>query len=225
MKHLQLTDTTYNYLFEHSVKEHPVLKKIRNDNQYDDLTMLMQIAPEQGQFMAFLVKLLAVKNIIEIGTSTGYSTLAMALAMSDDGKLISCDVNNDTAEMAQQYFLQAGVKHKITLKIAPALETLDALIKNGKTNSFDLAFIDADKTNYDAYYEACLLLIKVGGVILIDNVLWGGTVVDETNKQEDTLAIRALNKKLYKDERIEMCMLPLADGLSLVRKKSVPAHG
>ena len=219
MKHLQLTDSIYEYLLKHSVKEHPVLEKIKEENKQDDLTELMQIAPEQGQFMAFMIQLLNVKKIIEVGTSTGYSSLAMALALPKDGVLITCDVNESSSAKAQQYWQEAAVNDKVVLKLAPAMETLRALLNEGKDNTVDLVFIDADKTNYDNYYEACLKLLKVGGLILIDNVLWGGSVADETNMQADTVAIRALNKKLYTDERVDMSMLPLADGLTLLRKK------
>lgn len=217
IKHLTLTEGLYAYLLGHSLNEHAVLEKIRHDNLDDPLATMMQIAPEQGQFMAFLVKLLNVKNIIEVGTSTGYSSLAMALALPDDGKLISCDINEVAGIKAQHYWQLANVADKIQLKLAPAIETLQAL-EATHSNSFDLAFIDADKIHYDDYFEACLSLLKPNGLILIDNVLWGGAVIDKKNNQADTLAIRALNKKLCNDKRIELCMLPIADGLSLVRK-------
>ena len=219
IKHIQFTDTLYDYLLTHSVHEHEVLKIIRYENRADHLTTIMQIAPEQAQFMAFMVKLLNVKRVLEIGTSTGYSSLAMALALPDDGQLITCDINPQATSKAREYWRAAKVDHKVSLHVAPALESLDALIQEGMTGSFDLAFIDADKTNYDAYFEACMKLVRVGGLILIDNVLWGGAVADENDMQADTVAIRELNNKLYSDPRIEMSMLPLADGLTLVLKK------
>ncbi len=219
MKHVQITDELYEYLLGHSVKEHAVLQKIRNDNADDHLTSIMQIAPEQGQYMAFMIKLSGAKQVLEIGTSTGYSSLAMALALPLEGRLVTCDINEAAGNKAQQYWQEAGLEYKIQLKLAPALETLAELINEGKANFFDLVFIDADKTNYNAYFEMSLTLLREGGLILIDNVLWGGAVVDKTDTSKDTAAICALNEKLYCDKRIDMCMLPLADGLSLVRKK------
>ena len=219
MKHVQITDELYEYLLGHSVKEHAVLQKIRNDNMNDHLTSIMQIAPEQGQYMAFMIKLSGAKQVLEIGTTTGYSSLAMALALPPEGRLVTCDINETAGNKAQQYWQEAGLEYKIQLKLAPALETLAELTNEGKANFFDLVFIDADKTNYDAYFEMSLTLVREGGLILIDNVLWGGAVVDKTDTSKDTAAIRSLNEKLYCDKRIDICMLPLADGLSLVRKK------
>jgi len=219
MKHVQLTDNLYEYLLSNSVSEHAILKKIRHENSHDHLTTIMQIAPEQGQFMAMLIRLIGVKQILEIGTSTGYSSLAMALALPFDGQLITCDNNEGATKKALQYWREANVADNIQLKLGPALDTLAKLIEEGLTNQFDLAFIDADKVNYDAYFEACMALVRSGGVILIDNVFWGGAVVDKSDMQADTIAIRNLNKKLYNDSRVEISMLPLADGLTLVRKK------
>jgi len=216
---VQLTDNLYEYLLSNSVSEHAILKKIRHENSHDHLTTIMQIAPEQGQFMAMLIRLIGVKQILEIGTSTGYSSLAMALALPFDGQLITCDNNEGATKKALQYWREANVADNIQLKLGPALDTLAKLIEEGLTNQFDLAFIDADKVNYDAYFEACMALVRSGGVILIDNVFWGGAVVDKSDMQADTIAIRNLNKKLYNDSRVEISMLPLADGLTLVRKK------
>lgn len=218
-KTIQLSDNLYTYLLEHSVNEHAVLQKIRLDNSRDHLTSIMQIAPEQGQFMALLVKLLGVKRLLEIGTSTGYSSLAMALALPKDGQLVTCDINVEATNKAQDYWKEAEVDHKITLHLAPALESLSYFIKEGLAESFDLAFIDADKTAYNGYFEACMKLVRAGGLIIIDNVLWGGAVIDASDTQADTIAIRELNTKLYNDPRIDISMLPIADGLTLVRKK------
>ena len=218
-KTIQLTDNLYRYLLENSVSEHDVLKKIRKDNSTDQLTSIMQIAPEQGQFMALLIKLLNVKRVLEIGTSTGYSSLVMSLALSSDGQLVTCDINEAAATKAQQYWNEAGVSNKISLQLGSAAKNLRGLIDDGMTGSFDMAFIDADKTNYDNYFEACMTLVRDGGLILIDNVLWGGAVVDVSDTQADTIAIRELNKKLYRDKRVEISMLPVADGLTLVHKK------
>lgn len=219
-KSINLTDSLYDYLLAHSVSEHAVLKNIRNDNGKDHLTSIMQIAPEQGQFMALLVKLLNVQRILEIGTSTGYSSLAMALALPDDGHLVTCDINEAATTKAQGYWHDAKVSDKITLLLGNANDSLRDLVNAPEESleQFDLAFIDADKTNYDNYFEACMTLIRVGGLILIDNVLWGGAVADASDLQKDTVAIRTLNSKLVADSRIEISMLPLADGLTLARK-------
>ena len=219
MKHVQLTDNLYEYLLSNSVTEHAILKKVRQENSHERLTSIMQIAPEQGQFMTLLIKLIGAKRILEIGTSTGYSSLAMALALPFDGQLVTCDNNEEATKKALQYWREANVADNVQLKLGPALETLANLIEDGKSNHFDLAFIDADKVNYDAYFEACMALVRPGGAILIDNVLWGGAVVDKSDMQADTIAIRDLNKKLYNDSRVEISMLPLADGLTLARKK------
>lgn len=179
---------------------------------------VMQVSPLQGAFMSWLIGLLKVKNAIEVGTFTGYSALCVAEALPDDGKLIACDVSEEWASMAREYWDRAGVAHKIDLQLRPAVETLDALIADGREGSFDFAFIDADKPNYDSYYERCLQLLRVGGVVAVDNVLWTGRVVDESYNDEATLAIRALNAKIQNDERVRNVMLPIGDGLTLASK-------
>ena len=179
----------------------------------------MQIAPEQGQFMAFLVKLIGVRNAIEVGVYTGYSSLSVALALPQDGKLIACDVNKEWTDIAKSYWQQAGVDYKVELRLAPALETLHQLLRDKQQGKFDFAFIDADKVNYEKYYEACLKLLRPGGLILIDNTLWGGDVANIRIQDADTVAIRNLNLKLKQDSRVDMCLLPVADGLTLLRKK------
>ena len=219
IKHLEMTEPVYDYLLSNSIKEYRVLKKIRMENQNDHLTKIMQIAPEQAQFMAFLIKVLNVKRVLEIGTSTGYSSTAMALALPSDGVLHTCDVNENATKKAQQYWEEAGVKENVQLHLAPALDTLDSLIADKQNNPFDLAFIDADKIHYDDYFERCLVLLNSNGIIIIDNVLWGGAVADENDNSADTVAIRQLNSKLFNDARIEISMLPIADGLTLVRKR------
>ncbi len=210
--------TLYPYLFEHSVRDNPLLKQLREETAQDAMAR-MQIAPEQGQFMALLVELMQAENIIEVGTFTGYSSLCMALAMGPQGRMICCDINTRWTDTAQRYWHMAGVSERIELRIAPALETLQALIDSGQQEQFDLMFIDADKENYDRYYEAGLQLIRPGGLILIDNVLWGGRVIDPLANDAETQAIRALNKKLHQDERISLSLLPLADGLTLALKR------
>jgi predicted O-methyltransferase YrrM len=178
----------------------------------------MQVAPEEGVFLAMLAELTGARRYLEIGTFTGYSSTAVALAMPDGGRLVCCDVSEEYTAVARRAWAEAGVDHKITLEIAPAVDTLDRLIGEGQeSSSYDMAFIDADKSSYDAYYERCLRLVRPGGLIAVDNVLWGGRVVDDQADDEDTLAIRALNDKIAADERVSMVLLPVADGVTLAR--------
>lgn len=218
-KTLNLTDELYDYLVSVSVKENEVLQRLRDTTAQDDLTRIMQITPDQGRFMAFMVELIGARRTIEIGVSTGYSSLVTAMALPDDGEIIACDINRDYTDIAEQFWREANVADKIKLHIGPAVETLTRLIDDGHTRSFDLAFIDADKTNYDAYYELCLQLLRKGGVVLLDNVLWGGSVIDKSANDADTMAIREINNKLLADERVSICMLPVADGLTLAMKR------
>lgn len=208
-----------NYLRRVGVRESAILAELRADTQA--LTAghaKMQIAPETGAFLAMLVRLTGANQIIEVGTFTGYSALCMAQALPDDGHLLACDVSQRWIDIAQRYWAQAGVMDRITLKLAPALDTLAAARAEGDAR-FDLAFIDADKTNYTEYYEACLALLRPGGLIVIDNTLWSGQVADESVDDPDTTALRALNTQLSTDERIDLSMLPLADGVTLARKR------
>jgi predicted O-methyltransferase YrrM len=214
---LTLDDTLYHYLIDVSLRDHPVLAAMREANRSHPLAR-MQIAAEQGQFMQLLVKLLGARNTIEIGTFTGYSALAVALALPDNGRIVACDISREYTDAAYAYWEQAGVAHKIDLRIAPALETLDALIAKGGAGSFDFAFIDADKTGYDAYYERCLALLRQGGLVAVDNVLWSGRVAQPA-ADDDTAARQAFNRKLRDDGRIDLSMLPLGDGLTLARKR------
>jgi predicted O-methyltransferase YrrM len=214
---LNLTDKLYQYILNVSVKETAVQKTLRTATQGMQQSQ-MQIAPEQGQFMAFLVKLIGARKCLEVGVFTGYSALSVAQALPADGKVIACDVNQEWTDMARTYWRSAGVENKIDLRIAPALETLQQLLDQGEQSSFDFAFIDADKTNYDRYYELSLRLLRSGGLIVIDNTLWGGDVADIRVQDEDTCAIRELNKKILHDRRVDMTLLPVADGLTLVRK-------
>ena len=206
------------YLQQVSVRETAVLKQLREETEKQPMAM-MQIAPEQGQFMALLVQLMGAKKTLDIGVFTGYSALVVALALPSDGQVIACDVNEETTQIAQQFWEKAGVAHKIDLRLAPALETLEQLIAEGQNNTFDFAFIDADKSNYDNYYEKALWLVKPGGLIAIDNVLWGGKVADSDVKDNRTQKIRNFNQKLHEDPRIVLSMLPIADGLTLALKK------
>lgn len=179
----------------------------------------MQIAPDQGAFLTLIVGAIGAKNAIEIGTFTGYSAIAIARGLPANGKLICCDVSEEWTSMAKRYWKEAGVDGRIELKLAPALETLEGLIGKGKEGTFDFAFIDADKTGYDADYEACLKLLRPNGVIAIDNVLWSGAVIDDKAKDTDTVALRALNIKISNDARVDAALLTIGDGVMLVRKK------
>ena len=215
---ITLTDQIYDYLVDVSVRETDVQRRLREETAKHPESQ-MQIAPEQGQFMALLVRLLGVQKALEVGVFTGYSALAVALAMLPDGQLVACDVSEEYTAIARRYWEEAGVAHKIDLRIAPATDTLDALLADGQDGAFDFAFIDADKRSYDAYYERALRLLRPGGLILLDNMLRGGRVADPSEDAPGVEAIRALNKKLYTDDRIDLSLLPLADGVTLARKR------
>ncbi|MEL4894149.1 class I SAM-dependent methyltransferase [Crocosphaera sp. Alani8] len=217
-KTLGLDGELYRYFQEVSVRESEVLKQLREKTAEHPMGN-MQISPEQGQFMALLVQLMGAKKTLDIGVFTGYSALVIALALPSDGQIIACDVNEETTKIAQQFWEKAGVTHKIDLRLAPALETLEELIEKGQNNSFDFAFIDADKSNYDNYYEKALWLVKPGGLIAIDNVLWGGKVADNEITDNRTQRMRNFNQKLHQDTRIVLSLVPIADGLTLALKK------
>jgi predicted O-methyltransferase YrrM len=216
-KTITMTDKLYEYLVRHSLREPELLQRLREETAKDPMAV-MQIAPEQGQFMALLVQLLGAKKALEIGVFTGYSSLCVALALPADGKLIACDVSEEWTSVARRYWQEAGVAQKIELRLAPALETLDKLLANGQTGTFDFAFIDADKTGYDGYYERTLQLLRPGGLIVLDNMLRDGRVADAPHCDEATLAIHKLNQKLHHDSRIALSLLPVADGLTLALK-------
>ncbi|MCZ6804155.1 MAG: class I SAM-dependent methyltransferase [Proteobacteria bacterium] len=216
-KSLQLTDQVYDYLLSVSLREPRILKECRDETSIHPLAN-MQIAPEQGQFFSFLIQILHVKKAIEIGVFTGYSSLSIAMALPEDGHLDACDIDPEMAAIAQQYWEKANVAEKITLRIGPAIDTLDKLIEANQENSYDFAFIDAHKPEYIEYYERLLRLIKPGGAILVDNVLWSGKPADDEKQDEDTVAIRQFNKHLLNDERVFISMLPVADGITLVMK-------
>jgi predicted O-methyltransferase YrrM len=215
---IAMTPELRRYVLDVSLREPDVLRRLREETESLPEAGY-QIAPEQGQFMALIVRLIAARRIIEIGTFTGYSALAMALAMPADGHLLACDVNATWTAIAQRYWAEAGIVDRITLALRPALATLDALIAEGAAGRYDLAFIDADKTSYPAYFERSLTLIRPGGLIMIDNTLWHGRVLDAASRDPDTQAIRAFNAALSRDERIELSLLPVADGLTLARKR------
>ena len=213
-----LDDRLYNYLLSVSLRKPEILRQLRQEtNNHPQATM--QISPEQGQFMALLVQLLGAKKTLEVGVFTGYSSLSVALALPPDGKIIACDVSEEHTAIARRYWQKAGVADKIDLRLAPALETLDRLLADGQAETFDFAFIDADKVNYEGYYERSLQLVRPGGLIAIDNVLWGGKVADSQFQNSSTLAIRALNQKLHHDERVTLSLVPIADGLTLALKR------
>jgi predicted O-methyltransferase YrrM len=224
---IQISKGLYNYLLSVSLREHEALRGLREITAKDS-NAILQIPPEQGQFMALLVKTLGARKALEIGTYTGYSTLSIALAMTDDSITVTCDISPEWTNIGRPYWKDAGVENRIDLRIGPAIDTLDELIKDGQENTFDFAFIDADKANYDGYYERALKLLRPGGLIAIDNVFLFGTVVDSELLDEhlktwisnsDILAMRSLNEKIKYDERVDLSMLPIADGLTLVRKK------
>ncbi len=214
---INLSDTLYQYMLSVSLREPAILKSLR-ETTYQLSSHGMQISPEQGQLMAFLIELSGAKKTLEIGVYTGYSALVVALALPETGKIIACDINTETTSIAQAFWQKAGVSHKIDLKLAPALDTLDNLIKQKHSNSFDFIFIDADKHNYLQYYERSLTLLRPGGLMLVDNVLWSGRVADTHAHDKQTLAIRAFNQAIYQDKRISMCLIPIGDGLTMVRK-------
>jgi caffeoyl-CoA O-methyltransferase len=217
-KTLGLDEHLYNYFLSVSLREPDILRQLREETARLP-NAIMQIAPEQGQFMALLIKLLGATKTLEVGVFTGYSSLCVALALPENGKLVACDVSEEYTGVARRYWQSAGVADKIDLRIAPALETLDELLAAGQAETFDFAFIDADKRNYEGYYERSLQLIRPGGLIAIDNVLWSGRVADPQDQEKNTQALRVLNEKLHGDERITLSMVPIADGLTLALKR------
>jgi predicted O-methyltransferase YrrM len=216
-RQLNLDPALYDYLCAHSVRAHPAQAALRQATR-DHPRAGMQIGPDQGQFMALLVRLLGARNTIEVGVFTGYSTLTVALALPEDGRVLACDVSDEYTRIGRPFWLAAGVAHKIDLRLAPAAHTLDARIAEGAAGQYDFAFIDADKRAYDAYCERCLTLLRRGGLVAIDNVLWNGSVARPA-QDDDTAALQALNRKLHQDERIDLSMLPIGDGLTLARKR------
>ncbi len=237
---IKIDDRLHDYILAHSLREPEVLRRLREETAGRPGAG-MQIGPEQGQFMALLVELIGARRTLEIGTFTGYSALVVALALPPEGRVVACDVSEEYTAVARRYWAEAGVADKIELHLAPALETLDRLLApaqaeggptagpaggqaeggpaGGQAGSFDFAFIDADKTNYSAYYERTLALLRPGGLIAIDNVLWDGKVLEEATHDPDTRAIQALNATLKDDSRVTMSLLPLGDGLTLARKR------
>jgi len=216
-KRTLLPEAVERYVFQECARETPLQRQLRAETANLPGSQ-MQIGPDQGALLAMLARLIGARRALEIGVYTGYSSLAVAAALPADGKLIACDMNVQWTNIARRYWEQAGLASRIELRLGPALTTLDALLREGAADSFDFAFIDADKREYDAYYEACLKLVRPGGLIAIDNVLWGGSVADPTDDDPETAAIRALNRKVRDDTRVECCLLTVGDGVMLVRR-------
>ena len=222
-RHLPLSDRLDAYVREVGTREAEVERGLRAAT-VGRPGAEMQIGPDQAQVMAFLVRLIGARRALEIGTFTGYSALAVAAALPEDGQLVACDISAEYTSVGRPFWQQAGVAARIDLRLGPALATLDALLARGEAGSFDFAFIDADKINIDAYYERCLKLVRAGGLIAIDNVLWGGAVIDAKDRSAETAALRALNQKIQADARVDMCLLTIGDGVTLVRPRQGGSH-
>ena len=218
IKTLNLTDNLYQYLQAKSLREPAVMRELREKTAQLP-NAVMQISPEQGQLMTLLIELMNARKTLEVGVYTGYSTLAVALALPENGRVVACDINMEWTAMAKEFWQKANMAHKIDLRNAPALETLNDKINKGEKQTFDFAFIDADKENYLNYYERCLLLLRPGGLLAVDNVLWYGDVADPNNQNPSTIAIRSLNDFIHQDKRVTMSLLPIGDGLTLARKR------
>ncbi|MGB0808777.1 MAG: O-methyltransferase [bacterium] len=217
-KTILMDDQLLEYLRQNSVREPDVLQELREETQKLSNSG-MQISPEQGQLMAMLVKLVNARKIVEIGTFTGYSSTVMAVAMPEDSQLIAFDISEEYTRTARRFWKKAGVDQRVKLVLGNAKESLKDFLQTGEQESVDLAFIDADKSSYAEYYECCLKLIRPGGLILVDNVLWSGQVADASNHDKDTEALRIFNAALSSDQRVDLCMVPIGDGLTIARKR------
>lgn len=215
---INLTDRLYDYMWRVTDREHPVARDLRAATASHPRRG-MQISPEQGQFMALLLEMLGARHTLEVGVFTGYSSLVTALALPEDGRVTALDISDEFTRLARPFWEAAGVAHKIDLRLAPAIQSMDALLAEGRAGSYDFCFIDADKSNYDAYYERALQLLRPGGLIAIDNVLWSGDVADPNVNDPDTAALKALNEKLHGDTRVTLSLVPIGDGLTLARKR------
>lgn len=215
---LGLDEKLHRYLLDVSLREPEVMRTLRRVTE-SHVHAAMQISPEQGQLMDLLVRLTGARRCLEVGVFTGYSALAVALALPEDGHITACDVNEEWTRTALEFWEEAGVRHKIDLHLAPAQDTLRELLAAGRAGSFDFAFIDADKLNYWSYFESCLELVRRGGLIVVDNTLWNGALIDPEKQDEDTVAIRDFNRRLHRDQRVDISLLPIGDGVTLARKR------
>ncbi|MEX0914258.1 MAG: class I SAM-dependent methyltransferase [Wenzhouxiangellaceae bacterium] len=213
-----LDSNVYSYLLDNSLREHPLLAELRDETAQLPQSN-MQIAPEQGQFMAMLARIIGARRYLEVGTFTGYSALAVTLAMSQQGEATCLDISEEWTTIAQRYWIRAGLADRIHLHLRPAAETLESLIRDGWSGDYDMAFIDADKTGYIDYYDACLTLVRPGGLILVDNTLWDGKVAVEGEQDEDTRAIGAFNRHVHADDRVDLSLVPIGDGVTIARKR------
>ncbi|MDH3732323.1 MAG: class I SAM-dependent methyltransferase [Gemmatimonadota bacterium] len=216
----KITAELAQYIADVGVREHPVLARCRHETHevQGDLAR-MQISPEQGAFLGILARLLGARRTLEVGVFTGYSSLSVALALADGGSVTACEMSEEYAGIAEDYWVEAGVRDRIDLRMGPARRTLDRLIADGESGHYDLAFIDADKTRYDDYYERCLELVRTGGVVAVDNTLWDGAVIDDEDQSADTVAIRSLNVKIHADDRVETVLTTIGDGLTICLKR------
>ncbi|MGE0420981.1 MAG: class I SAM-dependent methyltransferase [Reyranellaceae bacterium] len=217
-KRTLLTGALDDYATANWLRDSDLKRRLREETMRLPWGM-MQVAADQGQFMALMTRAIGARRALEVGVFTGYSALCVAEALPPDGKLIACDVSEEWTAIGRRYWREAELDHKIDLRIGPAIDTLDQLLRDGHAGTFDMAFVDADKTSYDGYYECCLKLLRTGGLMMFDNVLWGGSVADATKGSEDTEALRALNAKLHDDPRIDLALVPLGDGITMALKR------
>lgn len=215
---LGLPDALYDYILSNSLKEATILSALREETARHKQAR-MQISPEQGQLLSLLIRLMGAKRILEVGVFTGYSSLTMAMALPSDGLLVACDISEEYTNIAKRYWEQAGIQHKIDLRIAPALDTLDSLLQAGQAETFDFVFIDADKGNYGHYYDRALQLLRPGGLMAIDNVLWSGRVADSQSNDKIVQTMRQFNEKVAQDDRVQVSLLPMGDGITLALKQ------
>lgn len=215
---LGLPDLLHDYILDNSLKELPILAELRQETEHHKQAR-MQISPDQGQLISLLIRLMSARRVLEIGVFTGYSSLTIALALPIDGVLVACDISEEYTAIAKRYWRQAGVQNKIDLRIAPALQTLDSLLESGQAETFDFAFVDADKANYSNYYDRALKLLRPGGLMAIDNVLWSGRVADMQSTDKIVQTMRIFNEKVAQDDRVQVSLLPLGDGITLALKK------
>ena len=216
---LGLPDLLHDYILDNSLKELPILAELRQETQQHKQAR-MQISPDQGQLISLLIRLMSARRVLEIGVFTGYSSLTIALALPTDGVLVACDISEEYTAIAKRYWRLADVQDKIDLRIAPALETLDSLLESGQAETFDFAFVDADKANYSNYYDRALKLLRPGGLMAIDNVLWSGRVADIQSTDKIVQTMRIFNQKVAHDDRVQVSLLPLGDGITLALKKT-----